>query len=182
MERLGEYRAVVARVEAFAAGVAQRRAPDMHCRAGCDGCCHVRLEVSPVEAEAVRSHLAQLPAAEREALAEQARGAKPDRCAMLGADGRCAIYEARPLVCRTQGLPLRYPAGFVPAEAVGLHLGEKGEATWCPLNFRGSAPGGEDVLDAELVDRLLAVVNQRYCASTGEDPMGRHALAELAGL
>ncbi|WP_373046422.1 YkgJ family cysteine cluster protein [Vulgatibacter sp.] len=180
MDELNEYRAAVARVEAFAAGIAGRRSADMACRAGCDACCQVELEVAPVEAAAVAAHLASLPAAQRDAIAATAEARQAGRCVMLGDDGRCRIYEARPLVCRTQGLPLRYPPGFVPAGAVGLDLGEKGQATWCPLNFTERLPEGADVLDAELVDRLLAVVNHRWCAQRGLDPLARFALAELA--
>ena len=184
MERtdgLDEYRAVVARVEAFAAVVSARRSADLQCRAGCDSCCHVELEVSPVEAAAVRAHLRSLDEAEVAGLAARARDRQGGRCVMLDAAGRCSIYDARPLVCRTQGLPLRYPAGFVPSEAIGLHLGEKGDATWCPLNFRERKPAGEDVLDAELVDRLLAVVNQRFSTSTGQEALERVSLRLLAG-
>lgn len=32
-------------------------------------------------------------------------------CPLLGEDGRCRIYERRPMVCRLIGLPLRSPAG-----------------------------------------------------------------------
>ena len=32
----------------------------------------------------------------------------PGACAMLDADGACRVYAARPYVCRTQGLPLRW--------------------------------------------------------------------------
>lgn len=180
MDGLMEYRAIVARVDAFAASVGERRAADMQCRAGCDACCHVELEVSGVEAAAVRGALAALPDEVRAAVRARAGGETGGRCVMLDGDGRCAVYAARPLVCRTQGLPLRYPAGFVPAEAVGLHLGEKGDATWCPLNFREKAPAGEDVLDAELVDKLLAVVNQRHAAARGEDHLQRVAIRQLA--
>ena len=56
----------------------------------------------------------------------------------------------------------------------------KGDATWCPLNFGERMPAGEDVLDAELVDRLLAVVNQRFSSSAGVDAMARVAMRDLA--
>jgi Fe-S-cluster containining protein len=34
-------------------------------------------------------------------------------CPLLGSDGRCRIYEDRPMVCRLIGLPMRSPAGRV---------------------------------------------------------------------
>jgi len=101
------------------------------------------------------------------------------RCAMLEADGRCAVYAARPLVCRTQGLPLQYPAGVVPEAAVRGRT-SRGEITYCPLNFEHNAPAAPDVLDAERVNQLLALVNLRFAQAHGLDPEARTALSALA--
>lgn len=105
---------------------------------------------------------------------------------MLRGEGTCAIYAARPLVCRTQGLPLRYPDGVIPKEAVMAQGKTKPGAAdgiiWCPLNFTASPPRGPDVLDAGRVDEILALVNRRHAERTGEDPLSRHALVDLARL
>lgn len=181
-----EYDALVEKVDAFAQGVSGRREADMACRAGCTGCCHVQLGVSSVEAAAIREHLASLPAEPRSALAARAAGHRPDGpdapCVMLGDDGRCAIYPARPLVCRTQGLPLLYEGGLVPAEAV-LGRSERGDVTWCPLNFTEAPPEPADVLDADRIDQMLALVNRRFVADGRDeegDPTERIALVTLA--
>jgi hypothetical protein len=72
----------------------------MQCRRGCHGCCSDGLTVFEVEAAAiVRKHGALL--------AEQAPHPE-GRCAFLDAEGGCRIYEERPYVCRTQGLPIRW--------------------------------------------------------------------------
>lgn len=63
-------------------------------------------------------------------------------------EGRCRIYEARPIICRSQGLPLRSREIAAPR-----HL------DWCPLNFKGFAPADFDpaaVLNLETLNRLLA--------------------------
>lgn len=179
MAAMDEYRAVLAKVDAFAAQVAARAGAAMACRAGCAGCCQAGLTVSPVEAAAIAAHLERLPPQARNAIAARAERHR-EGCVFLDEGGRCSVYEARPIVCRTQGLPLRYPPGFVPAEAVGIDLGERGAVTWCPLNFAEAPPGPGEVLDAELVDRLLAVVNRRHCAGTGEEPLERIALDAIA--
>ncbi len=44
---------------------------------------------------------------------------------MLDADGACRIYEVRPYVCRTQGLPLRWVEAAVERRDI------------CPLNEPG---------------------------------------------
>ena len=100
-----EYRALVAKVDVFTEAVANRRADDLRCSAGCSACCHAWLTVSAVEADELRAALAALPVAERAAIRargerELAREAADDdepRCALLDDDGRCGSYAARPL-------------------------------------------------------------------------------------
>jgi Fe-S-cluster containining protein len=182
-----EYVALVEKVDAFTSALAERQRADMQCQAGCDGCCQVWLSVNQVEAERVRAGLALLSPSSRAEVAarglrEQARdaaGAETPRCAMLEPDGRCAIYEHRPLVCRTQGFALRYPKGFIPEAAVRARLAS-GDVTHCPLNFERAAPTAADTLDAERVDQLLAVVNLRFAHATSLEPDARHTLSALA--
>lgn len=157
---LTEYRALVAKVDAFFARVTQRFPAEMTCHSGCSGCCHVRLTVSEVEAEAIRLHVLGLPEEERARVSKRApAGASPgpSACAALEEDGRCAIYEARPIICRTQGVPMRVAKpGALPVLDV------------CPLNFEGKALEGIDadcVLDVQTIDTLLGVVNARACAA-----------------
>ena len=71
----------------------------LECRAGCSQCCVDELSVFEVEADRIRAHCQDI-------LTEQPhpKGA----CAFLNTEGMCRIYENRPYVCRTQGLPLRW--------------------------------------------------------------------------
>lgn len=212
-ERLRDYGALRDRVDAFAAAVGQARAADMACRAGCAGCCQGGLSVSAVEAAAIARHIAGLPGLDRQALSLRAQTLQTqtmnstspnhgqaatdpaeesdatDRCVMLRRDDTCAIYAARPLVCRTQGLPLSYAADLVPLQAVRWR-GQDGRAiVCCPLNFAGDGDGDErgrvptraEILDAERVDLLLATLNQRYAAAVGQAPTLRTSLLRLAG-
>ncbi len=188
-----EYRALRAKVDAFAVSTAERRAADLACRAGCETCCHTWLTVSAVEAEALREAIARLPAERRGRLAERGRrelareagGEAGARCAMLDEAGQCVVYESRPLVCRTQGHALRYPPGFVPEEAVRARASggtdaPAGEITYCPLNYTQAPPRAADVLDAERVDQLLAVVNHRFALARGVPGGARVAISEIA--
>jgi Fe-S-cluster containining protein len=78
-------------------------------------------------------------------------------------DDACAIYGARPLICRTQGLPLLFEA-------------EDGEAEvdFCPLNF--TAPDAladldeEHLVPLEEINLSLVLVNQAYCREKGIEP------------
>jgi Fe-S-cluster containining protein len=206
-----EYLALVMKVESFVAQVGARRASDLACKKGCDACCHAWLSVSEVEAEQVQAGLAALDPEQRERvrfrgeqelarereLASEQEPSEPARCALLEDDGSCAIYAFRPLVCRTQGHALRYPAGFIPEQAVRLRgksrspegvpgptpsaAGEPAtsEVTWCPLNYTAAAPRSEDVLDAERVDQILALIALRHAPSP-EAAQARTSLSELA--
>ena len=84
------------------------------CRAGCAHCCHQTVGVTPPEVFAIHAHLraTRTPdeldavAARLRAADDRTRGMAPlDRvspdlpCPFL-VDGRCSIYEARPLACR----------------------------------------------------------------------------------
>jgi len=72
----------------------------LHCQRGCSSCCVDELTVFEVEAERIRQHHAELLATGE----PHALGA----CAFLDSEGACRIYQQRPYVCRTQGLPLRW--------------------------------------------------------------------------
>ena len=49
-------------------------------------------------------------------------------CPLLGADGRCLVYDYRPMTCRLHGLPLVDISGEVLFDE------------WCTLNFTGRNP------------------------------------------
>lgn len=87
-------------------------------------------------------------------------------------DDACAIYPARPIICRTQGLPM----GFSESSSIDV----------CPLNFTGTPVSSIDkkyVLDAGKIAENLMRLNLAYCMAKGEmNKAGdRINLAELAG-
>ena len=182
-----EYRALVHKVSAFCEAQSERYRADMACGPGCSSCCHAWLSVCAGEEAQLRAASAALPSDKREALAargqheqeREARGESKARCALLDEDGRCAVYEHRPLVCRTQGLALRYPHDVVPVSAVRERLAS-GDVTCCPLNFTERVPTAGDVLDAERVDQLLGLVNVRFSAAAGDNPARRRAISAIA--
>lgn len=111
-------------VDELAAPIENSHEGLLACRPGCAGCCVDDLTVFDVEAELVRRRHPELLAHG----APHAEGA----CAFLDAEGRCRIYDVRPYVCRTQGLPLRW-----------IEEDENGEIfeqrDVCPLNMESVA-------------------------------------------
>lgn len=96
----------------------------LRCRLGCCFCCVDEITVFEIEAERIRRrHPELLATGEPHPIGG---------CAFLDGDGACRIYEHRPYVCRTQGLPLRWEDETSAGEPAELR-------DICPLNESGRA-------------------------------------------
>lgn len=171
MSRLGELHA---KVDAFFARVEARHGDDMQCRTGCSDCCRVRLSVTGVEAAAIASEALRWPEARRRALAPAPAGPGPapsDRCAALDEAGRCRIYEARPIVCRSHGVPIRMRR---EAQPVSLPVIET-----CPRNFARTEPAPDCVLDQTTLSAMTLAID-REAGGDGSRVDLADLLAELA--
>lgn len=101
----------------------------LHCRRGCTSCCVDKLTVYGIEAENIRRHHPDLLAS--------GIPHPPGSCAFLGRGGECRIYQDRPYVCRSQGLPLRWIEEDFDGAAVEMR-------DICPLNEEGPPLEGLD--------------------------------------
>ena len=144
---MSRYHELAAKVDAFFTRVHDRYGSDMQCSSGCSDCCHVRLTVTPVEAQAIRDEVARWPAEQRAELASAAFAVPPDRCAALDERGRCRIYAARPFVCRSHGAPIKIRKGSLPVIQACFH------------NFTHTAAAADCVLDQETLSTLVLAVN-----------------------
>ena len=141
--------------QAFAAAV-DRYAAQMRCAKGCASCCQLET-VAPLEAVIIAAYLRNFPLTQVPASDE----ASP-ACALLTADGICAIYPARPLICRTHGMPMQYP--------------DQAERDACPLNFLAFPLDQIEppyVLHIETITTNLMRLNLALCMIAGD--------AEFAG-
>lgn len=89
-----------AAVDEVAKPIAERHGDRLRCRVGCHDCCADGITVFEIEADRI--------VARHEELLEHGEPHAEGACAFLDGEGRCRIYEDRPYVCRTQGLPLRW--------------------------------------------------------------------------
>lgn len=129
----------------------------LKCKAGCDSCC-IRFSVLPLEAALVAE-------ARRSLAITKETGSK--MCSLL-AEGCCLVYQARPIICRTQGLPL----GYVD-ELTGTI-----EVSACHLNFTEEYPlAFDDLLLMDEFNLRLAELNVLYCRDAQIDP-GKRILLE----
>lgn len=131
------------------------------CRAGCDDCCKRRFSITLIEAAALAEALEQLPGETRARILERALRDEP-ACPLLGTNGQCETYAARPTICRTHGLPIRFPA---EANRRSLPIIDA-----CPKNFVGMNLQNVDtkgVLDQATASTILAALDAAYADMAG---------------
>ncbi len=95
-----ELQQLYGRVDKEAARLHALHGERLTCRRGCASCCIDDITVVAIEAESIRAHHAQL--------LQHGIPHEPGMCAFLDEEGACRIYQHRPYVCRSQGLPLRW--------------------------------------------------------------------------
>lgn len=165
-----------AKIEAFFAAAEARHGPAITCHAGCADCCQRRFSVTGIEAAVIREGLGALSPARREELARRAEDGAGVACPALDPDGRCAIYAVRPVICRTHGLPIRFPAQG-EGERRSLPVIDA-----CPRNFTGQDLGQIDaasVLDQATLSTVLGALDAAH-ADEEERPRGeRLEIADL---
>lgn len=130
-----------------AIGALQQRLQNfIGCAPGCSPCCK-KFSVLPLEAALIAGS-ASVP------LQPPDSG---ERCAQL-IDKHCSIYPQRPLICRTQGLPI----GYIDEDR------EQIEVSACPLNFPEDHQFGlQDLLLLDSFNSRLAALNSAYCHAAG---------------
>ena len=135
MSRLSELNA---KIDGFFERVEARHGDDMRCRTGCSDCCQPGLTITRAEADAIVASIA----GKRVTL-----GTREDRCVALDAEGRCTIYDARPVVCRSHGVPIRMREGSLPV------------VRSCHRNFTQTEAAADCILDQETLSALVLAVN-----------------------
>jgi len=148
---MSRYPELAAKVDGFFARAMARHGSEMNCNNGCSHCCHVRLSVTGVEAQAIRDELLSGSSERRAALDANLAAAPADRCAALDPNGRCLIYTVRPIVCRSHGAPIRLSQKSLPI------------VTSCRENFTSRGPAAADpdcILDQATLSALTLAVDR----------------------
>jgi len=139
------------RVDAHFHDATQRDPQAFSCAEGCARCCHRRFDVFEVEAAPIRAALAGLerdnPALRRRLRTQADAPDHADKCALL-VDDRCSVYEQRPLICRSHGLP------------VAIQHADELRVSWCELNYRATDPPRESMLVLDAINAPLAVLTE----------------------
>ncbi|QEM67748.1 YkgJ family cysteine cluster protein [Geobacter sp. FeAm09] len=164
---LHNYRQLIERIDALCRGIKDALGEQVTCTEGCSDCC-TAITLFPVEAASLAAALEALPEEEAEEIrahvAEQAQG---ERCPLLR-NHRCLLYAARPVVCRTHGLPIIYGSGH------------ERRIDYCPLNLtEGETLPGSAIIDLDNLNSLLVAVNALFLSqSDAQDMPERLTIAE----
>lgn len=134
-----------AKIDAFQSRQSKELMARSQCKNGCSRCCYVDLSVFEVEANRIREWHRSLHDEDRKSLLEQWQQPKKDGACVFLRNESCTIYEARPLICRTQGLALSF---------------QDEEKTWidiCPLNDSMLEIAEEnEIINLDLLNRILS--------------------------
>jgi Fe-S-cluster containining protein len=103
------------------ADILERYSQKVRCKKGCTDCCHAVFDVSLIEALYIRQHFDSLGRKQRRTALNIAKKALKSweqlittgadlslariRCPLLTDSGECVCYKARPINCRTYGIP-----------------------------------------------------------------------------
>jgi len=125
------YRGILDRADGFFRSVMRDQPQNLQCGRGCSFCCYGLFEIGAADIPVLAEGLEQLHPMRRKKIVQRAaeiiaesrhpdvRALTPQEkdeffnrtasvaCPNLNESGECMVYEHRPLVCRTFGLPLR---------------------------------------------------------------------------
>lgn len=162
------YQDLVRRVDALCDAIGARLEGHLACRKGCDACC-LHLSLFPVEAVAVAQAVKNLPKLQQQKLRERAKNAPHDGPCPLLEDHVCLIYQARPMICRTHGLPIL------------SHIEGGSQVDFCPENCRElTALSGDMIIDLDRLNTALTAINSLYLRESGaEDQHRRKFMSEI---
>lgn len=178
-----DYRDILDDADAHFRDVARKQPQHLQCD-GCSLCCYGLFEIGAADIPLLAEGLSKLHPSRRKAIIRRAAGivaaghpnlretgaqekdaffdrTDSTRCPNLNDEGRCLVYEYRPLVCRTFGVPLREGDRYV-GDVCDLNFGdatdeEKLDAAWDLL--REDELGPED--EFTIPEAIVAIARMR---------------------
>lgn len=155
-EELERYRELRNEVSDLSNKLANIHKEEMACKKGCSECC-MNFQVLPVEYFSILEELKENPPKEHREL-----DADAEDCNFLIND-LCQIYQSRPFICRTHGLPLL----FMSQE------GDDWELSACPLNFTNFEDfHSENTFPQDTYNSKLFLINQEFVKNYETEQFG----------
>jgi hypothetical protein len=165
-----KYLRLIARVDKACRVIQETYADQIACSKGCRGnCCRIHLSIFAIEAVALGRALNRLPRDLMRHIRQKAGKTTSFGPCPLLEDGACLMYDARLVICRTHGLPMR--TEYRGRQSIGF----------CPKNFQNLSPLPDDaVLDLDIINAELAALNRAF-VNTHRGPLElseRYTVAE----
>lgn len=131
------YKGILNRADEFFGSVVKTQPQNLQCGRGCSRCCYGLFEIGSGDVPVIAEGLAKLSSMRRKKIIRKAvemiaasghpnlRECAPEEkeaffdrtaavaCPNLSDAGECEIYESRPLLCRTFGLPVRDAENYI---------------------------------------------------------------------
>jgi Fe-S-cluster containining protein len=172
-QHFSHYQALLGKVETFHQALLASYTAQITCRLGCHDCCSGDLTFLPIEFHYLLRGLQKIDPSARGTIASRlnigAGNPAVEPCILLHRRG-CALYEFRPLMCRTHGFPLVFEEGDTEVRDC------------CPKNFvtlpLARLPR-EALLDLNRLNTILIAVNLEFASRLGIDPGARIPLIDL---
>lgn len=160
-----KYNELVKKIDAQIKDTVSLHQNQLRCAPGCSSCCTIS-SVLPLEAYLLREAVNMLEKERQMQLA-----ASNSSCPLL-IEGLCSIYQNRPIICRTHGLPIAY----VDYERLSI------DVSACTINFpEGYCFEQEELFYMDSFNGELAVINKEFCKELGLNPAERISMWSLVG-
>lgn len=163
-----EYLKLRDEIDSFSKKLEEKHQKYMNCKSGCDLCC-MDYSIFPVEFYSILEELKNrdftgsvLPEIQDE-----------ENCIFLN-DHRCQIYESRPVICRTHGLPLLFANDDGEWELSACEL------NFTEYNFEKFTP--KNTFPQDKFNSELFVLNKKFIAGFSEKRFGEFELIPLKNL
>lgn len=147
------------KVKDFEGNLTEESKKKLKCKNGCYQCCLVDLSIFEIEFQNIVENVRKFPKDKIELIKNNIQKTKHTEKDLLGdlqepcsllKNGNCLIYEVRPLICRTQGLPLFFKDNNSHTDFVDI----------CPLNESVlETMSNTDILNLDLINEILAKMN-----------------------
>ncbi len=152
---LVNYRALVKKIDDHILHLEKSYPDDIACKKGCDDCCK-SLTLFPVEAFCLSFAFVKASKSSQDQVIQKIEN-QDGTCPLL-INNSCALYQARPIICRTHGYPIT------------MKKDTKIQIDFCPKNFKKTATFPKEVLlSLEQLNATLIAINQYFLESIETD-------------
>jgi uncharacterized protein len=171
--RYSNYTQLLKKVDEAFVSIVSNQPQMFNCGPRCHSCCKSGLSVLGVEASYILNWLQENETVKVQIANEDSMMNKPEFCVFLDKKGMCAIYNARPIICRSHGAPIAW------LEDDTVDDTPQSRRDVCPLNFIGEdiyQLPEQDTLSIEKINTLLSLINRHF---TQSDSAERIELSDL---